>query len=152
MSPARGLVPWLVTAAGTLTVIGLVAWPTPTLAVLGLALGGTAVVVGVRGLIRGPVTTNGAATGSQDTACTGCPGCSGPDCAQRPVADPDSLPAFQAKLHHVLAEVRAAELREAADELPHDVALHAELGPHMDVVLRRVADHLRDRADRMEQQ
>lgn len=86
MSRARGLVPWLVTGAGTLTAIGLVAWPTPTLAVLGLGLGSTAVVVGVRGLIRGPVTTNGAATGSQDTACTGCPGCGGPDCAQRPAA------------------------------------------------------------------
>jgi hypothetical protein len=47
----------------------------------------------------------------------------------------------------LFAAEREAGMREAAEDLPRDVALHADLGPYMDVLLNRVADWLRARAD-----
>lgn len=97
--------PWAITAAAIALLLCAVAWPRDTLdlagAVLGLTVAAAALVVGTRMLLEEHRRAKTTAAASPTTQCTGCIGCGGPDCIERPED----------------AELTAQEARELADDL-----------------------------------
>jgi hypothetical protein len=94
--------PWALTAAAIAAVVCLVGWPHPTLCVAGLITGAIVLLVGLRLLAAEQRQTG-------RLPCSGCVGCGGPDCAERPDGsgsdpetartdpdDPEAQPADQA--------------------------------------------------------